>query len=225
MLRACVVAERGARCREMIELPETRCPQHQGAKETAPQPDTILIKFFGLDKNELALLEKGGVRRLGYELQTEEKHRKHAEAYGQEFYAYRKDMGDSGTAVFGKKGARFVVLKDLIFEMMNEDYSPTDCHIKERPDKTPVLVVTFSNAEEGADVVLPSEVVHKILNLLTTDRIWGKIDVWANPPQEDGKVIHTVNCHWWGELKPGRFINILVFEKGLWNIDQKLSWL
>ena len=221
---ACRAAEKGMRCRVMVD--GEFCDRHQGWTERAPQPDVILIKFFGL-KEELAILTKDGVRVVPYKSETEEKHRQQAQEYGVDFYQYRQTLGDSGTAVFGKKGARFISVADLIIELMNAGYNITDCHIKEKADQSKVVVTTFTftqEEQEESDLFLDQKAADIVLNLLTTERIWGKVDVWANPPRQDGEVIHTVNCHSWGKLEPRQFINCLVFQEGLWGIEQKPNW-
>ena len=217
-MKACIGHDNGARCRNLVRPPADRCAEHQGELETAPKPETILVKFFGLKPEEVAGLEKGGVRKVAYKPQTEDKHRQQAKKLGRDFHAYRKGIGDSGTAVFGKEGARFISITNLISELMDQ-YCPADCHIKERPEKQAhVLVVTFSR--EDKDISLSKEVADKVLDLLTASRVWAKVDVWANPPQENGSIVHTVNCHHWG-IRPRETINCLVFQGGLWDIEQK----
>ena len=198
MSYACTAAtERGARCRNIAEPHGAwMCTQHNSllaeGKDVlkAPLADTVLFKF-NLNNRWRDKLLTLGVPMKARDVEAEEaKHVAHAEAFDREAYRYR-DVADSGVPIFGKEGLQNVSLYEMLQELVTT-YEVVDIHIKERRDGAKwmsVLVISFSHGQQAER---NTEAFQELLSFLASS-CWGYVHVWANPPQEDGRIIHTVN--------------------------------
>ena len=221
---ACKAAtKQRARCRYWAEGENGFCSPHERRREagemveTAPRPDTVLYKF-NLNKTWTERLTRLGVPIKEQDFVAKEAmHVAHAEKHGRGAYVIRKNVADSGVPVFGEEGLVNVSLYEVLKELVDE-YEIVDIHIQPRRDRNRqmnVLVVSFSH---GENAVTNTEALQELLDFLSSS-CWGYCHVWANPPQDDGKVVHTVNSSHRKENKqPER---ILRFDEGLWAEEEK----
>ncbi|TET84445.1 MAG: hypothetical protein E3J36_01295 [Candidatus Nealsonbacteria bacterium] len=220
MRYACIAsAKGGARCRATVEKLGTFCSFHQKLKEEgrqirlAPKPDVILVRFYlNLDRSQK--LEMTGIPRRERltEVEREEKHINHAKQYGRDPYRYR-DKSDSGTPIFGKEGINDLFLSQTWAELKREGYHLTDIHLKSHTEKKDVLVAALNY--KASEIPLSKQILDELDQLLSS--CWGYVRVWADPPNEEGKVIHTVNSSF---LKPDTTPQLsLYFNHGLWAIE------
>lgn len=212
---ACKAAtERGARCRNWAEGENGFCSFHKGRKdvEIAPRPDTVLYKF-NLNESWSKKLLALGVPEKHPDFEAKEhKHIQHAQQYDRDAFRYRKDVADSGVPVFGKDGLRNVSMYEVLKELAAV-YEVVDIHIRPRRDGNRwmnVLVVSFSHGEK---FISSDNAFQELLSFLSSS-CWGYVHVWANPPQEDGRVIHTVNSSHREERKQPDLV--LRLADGLW---------
>jgi len=204
--------ERGARCRTLLKS-GVRCNRHghQGA-ERAPKPHVVLLKF------NINQKWKSKFVRLGVKVTDEQKdrsrHEAHARTFGRNPYRYRQ-VADSGVPVFGPPGLKSVSLDQLIQELVNTyKYETVDIHIKPRKDGMSVLVLSFSNDQPAVEPASPAA-LEELLRFLSS-ACWGYVHVWANPPQADGRVIHTVNS---AHREESKGASLLHFADGLWSVE------
>jgi hypothetical protein len=189
-----------------------RCGQHKDA-ERAPRPDVVLYKFNINDRWRDRFMALG-IKEKTRDVQADTaKHEAHAAQFGRDAHRYRQ-VADSGVPVFGE-GLQGVSLFDLLKELPTV-YEVVDIHIKPRSDGKPnmsVLVISFSN---GKPTSANTEAFDELLRFLASS-CWGFCHVWANPPQEDGRVIHTVNSsHREADQKAKQ---VLHFADGLWAVN------
>ena len=216
---ACVAETKDrARCRETVEQNGALCPTHEyqlqrgGTVRRASAPDRVLVKF-RVNPNWTRRLSDAGIpfRMRRNFLERDTQHAEQAEAVRRDPLRYRA-VADSGVPVFGRDGIAAVVLSDLITEMKEAGYVVSDIHLEPtRNEGMNVLVLSITN-EGGIQSSLP-EVVD---NLLMS--CWGHVHVWANPPDADGKITHTVNL---AHRKDGEVNRALRFASGLWAYDVK----
>ena len=219
MQYACIAAtETGARCRFFVEEQGTMCSHHQKMKEegkkveVAPTPNTVLIKL-RLNKNWTKKLLLAGIdwkkgtpfrdRDRRHEVEAEKLHRK--------AYRYRNNIADSGVPVFGSTGISQVSISGIATTLYKKRYNVVAVHLeKGRGQGMNVLILTFRLRDRK--ISLSKEAIG-FLNEFSSS-CWGHVHIWANPPQENGKVIHTVNlAHRQPEESP-KFQ--LIFDNGLW---------
>ncbi len=190
---ACKAATKGnARCRNLLDEPGF-CSSHASDNiRESDQPDCVLYKF-NVNKKWSAKMKEMGVRLIPFDFQArEEKHAAHARKFNREPFKFRGEIVDSGVPVFGKDGLQDVSVFELLTELATV-YNVVDIHLRPtKPGGNPnmeVLVVSFSDGEEA---VGNTDAFQELLRFLTSS-CWGHCHVWANPPQDDGRVIHTVN--------------------------------
>lgn len=96
---------------------------------------------------------------------------------------------DSGTPVFGRLGIQEVNLRGLMTELKAAGFNITGMHMLARNWKPPVRwVIEFGRG--GKDLTtFPHALFHEF-----TANAFGQVDVWANPRDKRGEVVHTVNC-------------------------------
>ena len=196
------------------------CQPHQKKRakgkqiELAPSPDTILVKF-NINPNWTQRFEEAGVpRKIPTEVFLEEKHIAQARHVARDPYRFR-GTADSGTPVFGDQGASNVSIIRLIGELQENGYEPQGVHIRTRTNKKfDVLVIPFSREiSEGNSISLPNKALDLLKEFLRLS-CWGYVHIWANPPDEAGKIVHTVNLsHREPDKKPDEH---LCFNHGLW---------
>jgi len=215
---ACAAAtEEGARCRNMVvEVVGEMCHLHKGGK-VAPRPDIILVKF-NLNPKWAEKFERLGVpRKSSLSFLKENAHARQAEKLGRDPYRYGRPVADSGVPVFGKQGIQEVSLFDLLKELLDR-YKITDIHLRPRRDeKMDVLVVSLMvSLSPGEEVVLSSSASQELLSFLAVS-CWGYCHVWANPPSDDGRIVHTVHSsHRAPDSKPR--VRLRFFD-GLWAVE------
>ena len=137
-----------------------------------------------------------------------------AQRVGREAYAVRQNLADSGVPVFGKdKGVERALMVEPLDSLL-EAYHLSDIHMYQRRDKQSmwVLVLTYELGLDGErKVVIPVDVAE-----FFAMSCWGFTHVWANPPKEDGIVIHTVNL---SHRSDDPAIQSLQFADGLWAVQ------
>lgn len=220
LVYACTAGtENRARCRNWADANGLLCPFHQKRRDAgetvtvAPSPDTILVKF-NINPNWTEKFKALGIPQKTPDFQKhEQEHVRQAEANGREAYRYRP-IADSGVPVFGKEGLTNVTLFDLLQELLSSsDYNLTNIHLFQRRDKgvMNVLVITFS--KEGENMTFSA--ADELMKFLASS-CWGHCHVWANPPREDGRVLHTINSsHREVDKDPE---GSLSFNTGLWSM-------
>lgn len=220
---ACIAAleDRKTRCRRLVEWPEKFCWQHPEGAEIAPPPDIVLLKpkvnphWFGLLAKEIRQLPAG---------RKEEKIKQHiaqAECLGRDAFALRQGIEDSGSPVFGKKGAEFVNPSNLLQEFLEEGYLLTNIH--GRPARNQpmwILIMGFSRQIERIDSsllkLMESDLAKAVLGVILGS-VWYYCHIWANPPDEKGRIVHTVNlAHRHPPETPAKKLR---FAKGLWALE------
>ena len=186
--------------------------QRDGGKEVkkASRPKKVLFKA-NINPRWAAQFKALGIPEKHPDFQRQnETHAADAARVGREAYAVRANIADSGVPVFGKNiGLQNCIVVEPLSTLM-QGYRLTDIHLFQRRDKgaMSVLVVTFEEGSEGAEITLPLDIA-KFFALSN----WGFVHVWANPPKEDGTVVHTVNLsHKSMEAAKQQ----LLFADGLW---------
>jgi hypothetical protein len=220
-LYACIAAtQKGARCRNFVSKAVDICWRHQKEKDEgkevklAPSPNTILVKF-NINPSWTQQFEKAGVpRKRPFEVELEEKHIAQARKLDRRAYEYR-DIADSGVPVFGPQGSSEVSILGLLEELQREGYQPQGVHIRTRAQKKfDVLVIPFVRGSES-NSTLPKRALELLQEFLRLS-CWGFVHVWANPPDGQGKVVHTINL---GHREPEKSPQwTLCFNHGLWNL-------
>lgn len=225
MKYACVAKTQGrARCRNFVDVPGDMCPFHQKEKddgaevETAPRPDTVLVKFNVNPSWNQKFQEAGVPRRIPSEWALEEKHIAQAKQVDREPYRFR-EIADSGVPIFGEGGVTDISILKLFNELQENGYLPQGVHIRVRKEKKfDVLVIPFvlGASENGTLPKKAAELLKEFLRL----SCWGFVHVWANPP-EAGKIVHTINL---GHREPeGSPQYNLCFNHGLWAVELATS--
>jgi|SRR3989344_3716067 len=216
MKYACKAATKGnARCRNLLDAPGFCATHPEATSAVSEQPDVVLYKT-NVNRNWSRKLKELGVplKQSDFE-KREQQHVAHAIKHGREPFRFRgKDQpADSGVPVFGKDGLQEVSLYELLQELTTI-YNVVDIHL--RPTKPggnqnmEVLVVSFSDGEE---LNTNTDAFQELMRFLASS-CWGYCHVWANPPQDDGRIIHTVNSsHREDGKKP---VQAVRFDDGLW---------
>lgn len=218
MQYACIAAtKKGARCRNFVKVQGTMCPLHQKMVESgkevrlAPAPDTVLIRF-RVNQKWVAKLREAGVRTQPLRwLQKEQKHVRQAERLSRKPYRLR-NIADSGVPVFGPDGISRVSMEGLLEYLISVDYRIADAHLLrtiKKAQQMGILVLVLSRQQPAIELPFFS-----LLSPLLSSS-WGYAHIWANPPQEDGKVVHTVNLSHRLETPPELE---LWFDDGLWAV-------
>lgn len=96
---------------------------------------------------------------------------------------------DSGSPVFGRLGRQEVDLRGLMTELKAAGFRVTGTHVLARNWKPPARwLIEFSR--EGTEL---APFPHGLFREFTACA-FGQVDVWANPRDKRGEVVHTVNC-------------------------------
>ncbi|MFY9463056.1 MAG: hypothetical protein WAP52_02640 [Candidatus Sungiibacteriota bacterium] len=213
---ACAAATVGkARCRNAATK-EGRCHEHPAAT-LAPPPDVVLMKF-SVNKRRAQELAATGIpiRDVNWQ-RREQEHVAHAEAHDRQAYRYR-EVADSGVPIFGTSGLADVGI-GRAYQELNQKYGLRDVHLlPHRNLRAFVLVLVF---ERGAQAVNPSTEVAVLLARMLNSA-YGFVHVWANPPQQDGKVVHTMNCRHRLDSAPKclLLLNNEWFDAPLWDAEE-----
>ncbi len=179
--------------------------------EMAGRPGRVLVKA-NINPNWFKRFTDLGIPvKVADFAKREADHVADAKRVGREAHVIRKDIADSGVQVFGKDGVRDVLMVEPLDTMLRE-YRVTDMHIFQRKDKgvMNVLTITLEEGVNGPRVELPLDVA-KFFAMSK----WGYCHVWANPPKEDGVIIHTVNLSHRGDEAASQQ---LIFDDGLWAV-------
>lgn len=96
---------------------------------------------------------------------------------------------DSGTPVFSRLGIQEVNLRGLVTELKAAGFRIAGTHMLARNWKPPVrwVIELVRGGEEFT--AFP----HALFREFTANA-FGQVDVWANPRDKRGEVVHTVNC-------------------------------
>jgi len=140
-----------------------------------------------------------------------------AQRVGREAYAVRKNIADSGVQVFGKDGVASALMVEPLDSLLVA-YRLTDMHIFQRRDKglMNVLVLTYEAGTEGDKKITLPVAIAEFFAMSS----WGYAHVWANPPKEDGVVLHTINLSHRSDEPAARQ---LLFADGLWAVEKVAS--
>ena len=204
------------RCRKTAKPESQFCGGHQEGAVIVPLPDVILLRpkvnplWFGRMADEIPL--KSGERK-------EEKIQAHiaqAERIGRKAFAIRKKIEDSGTPVFrNMEQDKLVNISGLLQELLDEGYLLTDIHGKPAKNQ-PMLMLTLSFDRESEEVDIESPLVKGVLAVILGST-WQYCHPWANPPNDQSKVIHTINfAH---RHPPETPAMALRFAQGLWRLE------
>lgn len=225
MSYACVAKDSsGGRCQTAVETEgESFCTQHLECEsvEPAPEPTNVLIRFHGGNALYKALKKTGILSKPRNQFLLDEKNRQEAlrlrsdNAYWFNHYA-------TGIQIFRDTGVQDVTgVADVVDEMHAAGYRVHDIHWLKEERKprgrqaydAATLVVGFAKS----DVTVPDEfaLLLEIFDMLKKDR-WGIAKVFANPPQESGEVVHSLELYQRGF---GDATSILHFLDGLWGIE------
>ncbi len=221
---ACIAAidDGRTRCRNAA-LPGSKfCGQHKERATIAPPPDIIMIKpkvnpgWFGLLADTIRLLP--GERRASNIL----RHIEQAEALGRDAFALRKGIEDSGSPVFRGIAGQCISIADLFQELTEAGYVLTDIHAKPAKNQ-PMLVLTIvlsrgiDPAKLDPDLLKlsKSEIAKAVMGIILSS-VWKYVHVWANPPDREGRIPHTVNlAHRHPAGTPAKNLR---FSNGLWEL-------
>lgn len=222
---ACIAAAgHGGRCRNMaVRPPEVLfCSRHSDKSPTAPVPDRVFVKIRVNERWRDSLKNAGLhiVRRTPEkEAELEQRHTEHAESVGRQAHVIRQ-VADSGVPVFDKNGIQFIGLCQLHGELTKAGYQRVGGHVLEKATTGGfvmlTLVLEYSQTASNNSTPIPPAAQPVIARLLATRR-WGFTHVWANPPDADGKIVHTVNASHREDDKPA--IGNLIFMDGFWMVD------
>jgi len=208
---ACVAQDNGGgRCQELAvpgaEGSAVFCEKHAEHHNLAPAPDIVLLAFdvgasFGSE-----LVEAD----IPFKVRDEEG-----------ISSKRRP----GVPIFGKEGKRGIDggvgrWADLLIELKEAGYILVDLHWFNRQSpggfqrNQPRLICSF--AKEGEEFKF-SDGAKKLLRSLTEECAWAYVHVWANPPDENGRIIHSVNLI--GHQKGCRGKCGLRFIGGFWAVS------
>lgn len=219
--------EKGVRCRNFVDWPETRCEDHRDSNQTLPAPDIVKVNFTFSPSWSKKFQRIGIPRREPRERREQVQWiEQHAQTYGKEPYAYRSDFPASGTLVLYtfreevpkeenlKAGLRNVFLMNLIEELAEEPFFLGKIYIQSREKRLDQLILPFYREEVPIQEAAPDEKVEMLFDQIV--RSWN-VHVYVNPPRpSDGKVVHTVNAH--GKERGLRLT--LHFNHGLWAVEE-----
>lgn len=222
---ACIAAigDGKTRCRNEA-LPGSKfCGRpHQEGATIAPPPDIIMLKpkvnpgWFGFLADKIRLLP--GERKASNIL----RHIEQAKALGRDPFTLRKGIEDSGSPVFRGIAGQYISIAGLMRELTEARYILTDIHAK--PAKNPPMVVLTIVLSRGVDLakvdpdilkIGESDIAKAVMGIILGS-VWEYAHIWANPPDKEDKVPHTVNL---AHRHPaGTPAKNLEFSKGLWEL-------
>lgn len=205
---ACIAAlkDKKTRCRNFLEVEitprgigyfekeeELICSQHRTMKEEgkkvniAPRPDVMLVKF-RLNPTWGKRLQDAGIA-LVPEQKTKKDalHANHAREHRRDPYTIR-EVADSGVPVFGPDGLQNVSIEGLWLELLMQRYRVVDTHILDSNQRMKPWVISLA-LEDGKQN--PTELPDEVYEF--TGSCFGHCHVWANPPNDEERVVHTLN--------------------------------
>lgn len=200
----------GARCRTMVEG-KGRC--HHRHEKDAPAPSKILLKT-RVNSKRLERLLAAGIRwKERNESALDQRHAAQAAALDRKATAIRSKP-DSGVPVFDKNGLQNVEGRNLLPELRNAQFRIQDIHLYQKEDEEMATLVVVLEQRDQSSIVTKEQLIALGDEFGTR---WGHVHVWANPPQEDGNVVHTINCAHRLEGKPAARI---LYDGGLWAVEK-----
>ena len=187
------------------------CAQHQSGAKVVDQADVVLVKA-NVNKHWADRFMTNGVKVVNHNpAKQNTEHAKQAIAIGRNPYGARRErnFADSGTPVFGREGAKNVGTGSIFEELLAAGYHTTDVHMYQKKDGHGyVLVLNF--CKKGDEIVVSPTVMSFLMSC------WGQVDLWANPPKEDGSVLNTVNCTFrQDDIDPEVDLH---FDNGVWAV-------
>lgn len=184
------------------------------SQRTSPGiPDRVVVRF-RLNSWWSQELSAAGIqrRRMPDWVRQQEERINCARRFGRDPFRYR-DIADSGVPVFGREGLPNCRVDPAIREMIERNFRLRDVHLlPSRDGKADILVLIFEIGE--GEIFLSPPAAMLIRELIVG--VWGFVHVWANPPQENGRVVHTVNCVHWRPDNTVPEVICLEFREGLW---------
>jgi len=206
----------GGRCRNSAGT-DGFCSSHSGKKvKVAGKPDKVLVKA-NINPNWTRRFIELGIRVVTPDFARHEaEHVAHAQEHGRGAFTVRKNIADSGVPVFGKEGVTVGVSVVALIDELSKSYKIVDVHIFQKPadpsrgQKGVMSTLVVSFAKEG-EAIMPNTV----LEFYAMSK-WDFVHVWANPPKEDGTVIHTVNL---AHRADAQAEHELRFADGLWAVE------
>jgi len=224
MVYACKAETKGrGRCRNWALNENGFCSFHQRLKEEgkevklAQKPDIVLVRF-SINPKRSSRLEVFGIPKKGpLSIQKDWSHQDQAQKLGRQPFRYRQ-IPDSGVPVFGREGLQDVSIYRLLTEELPQLYEISDIHLRPRKDeKMDILTITFIDIHQESAPFAVSEAAFKEISDFLGASCWGYCHIWANPPNEQGKIVHTLNAsHRLPEKKPKQ---ILIFDDGFWRAE------
>lgn len=214
-------AGHGGRCRNPA-FQDGLCVTHHSLREKIERiglPGAIILRF--PLKDELAQVLKYLVAVLKTKdtyTESDEKHLKQAEKIGREPFRYRSHLphqaADSGVPVIVLPCAdAHLSLRNAWQELKESDYRITGVHLKpSRDGRKNLLVVALSKKTE--QMILSEHLLAIISSLV--DSCWNRCGVWSNPPQNDGRIIDTINVS--NRQEGGVIEKYLCFANGIWQV-------
>lgn len=200
------VTKNGGRCRNQ----SGHCKSQHGRFVTLP--DAVLVKF-RVNLTWSRRLQDAGVRLdIINWAQGDARRAEHARSVRRNPNVYRKNAADAGVPVFGPDGLDGAVsVGALLQDLMDVGFHFTDAHLERRENRrTDTLVLALSG--EGERLTLTPEAVELIQQLFGST--WKTVHVWANPSNERGRVLDTVNIGYrLPDVKPA---TMLVLADGAW---------
>lgn len=218
--RAASISDGGVRCRNTAGE-NHRCSAHESAELSAP-PNVVLFRIRA-NPRWIERLEEAGV---GWhernDAAIEQRHKTAGEKLRRDAHRYGKGRTDTGTPVFSPGSRENHCLfhgtcEGLLDEMVEAGMVVGSFHLYRR-DKdvargpaTLTIKLVDPNVRQLAEGELRGlSVVEELLNVR-----WRQAYVWVNEPQEDGRVVATVNVKYREpDKQPERR---LVWDKGYFN--------
>lgn len=216
-----------ARCKRTVKP----CPDHPGKSPKAPKPEAIWLNmplYPMLD----AVLEQLGVWLNIVDVQTAERirqaRREHAKQIGVSVESRRTGPEeDSGCKVFGEGGVPQGSIAGLLSELLRAGFEPVIFYREQKAGKKNNRLKVFLTADgfepwegyiatilagrqPGRGKVLPTELLDHFGSV-----VYNYVHVFANPCDEFGHVVHSVNPAGFGR---GEAEFRVAYHDGLWAV-------
>ena len=190
-----------ARCRNMAVAGSDYCslPAHQAeGRKASPSPDVVLL-WFGLNKANSASFEEFLAAKIHTRRQMREIAKRHvvqAEALGRNPNAVRKGVIDSGSPVFGADGVKGhrVWAGNTIDTLGAAGYFLSNAKVVKSQGphgENSRLLLELRMEGDGFEGTARDFLGDTFADF--ADCTFGQVRVWANPPNERGDIVHTLN--------------------------------
>jgi hypothetical protein len=181
----------------------------------APMPHTVLFQISINDKRATEL-RKAGIREIEPDFEDQEKnHIADAKRLGRDPFGFNKAIAASGVPVFGSNGLNNVSVNELLNDLFYREYRAVDVHFFKRKDNKVMYVLCMTFTWDEGDQREMDPLPECVDQMMTNP--WGYCHVWANPPKENGLVVHVVNlAHRERDKNPEGCLRL---ADGLWAVD------